>query len=91
MFIGWIGLALGVISRIFVPWLAARRNNPDSADWSWRYLWPQLISVVVVALLLPLVLSNLESVGAMPFSASYIVGWGAADIGRFVDKSVTKS
>ena len=91
MFIGWIGLALGVVSRIFVPWLAVRRDNPDKADWSWRYLWPQLISVVVVALLLPLVLSNLESIGTMAFSASYIIGWGAADIGRFVDKSVRKS
>ena len=58
MFIGWIGLALGVISRIFVPWLAARRNNPEGADWSWRYLWPPIISVVVVAVLLPLVLSR---------------------------------
>lgn len=91
MFVGWIGLAFGVISRIFVPWLTARRNNPDTADWSWRYIWPQLIGVVVVALLLPLVLSNLESIGALPFSAAYLVGWGAADIGRFADKVVTKS
>ena len=90
-FIGWVGLFFGVVSRVFVPYLNARRNNPEEADWSWRYLWPQLISVVVVALLLPLVLSNLESIGTMPLSASYIVGWGAADIGRFVDKAVTKS
>ena len=91
MFIGWIGLAFGVISRIFVPWLNERRNNPDNAKWSWRYVWPQLVAVAVVALLLPLVLSSLESIGAMPFGAAYISGWGAADIGRFADKVITKS
>ena len=85
MFVGWIGLTFGVISRIFVPWLNERRNNPDNAKWSWRYVWPQLVAVVVVALLLPLVLSNVEAIGEMAFGAAYVIGWGVADIGRFAD------
>ncbi len=90
MFIGWVGLGFGVVSRIFVPWLNERRLNPDNAKWSWRYVWPQLIAVVVVTLLLPLVLSNVETVGEMAFSAAYVIGWGAADIGRFVGKFIVK-
>ena len=90
-FIGWIGLGFGVISRIFVPWLNERRLNPDDAKWTWRYVWPQAIAVVVVVLLLPLVLSNVETIGAMSFGPAYLVGWAAADIGRFADKIVLKS
>lgn len=89
-FLGWIGLGLGVISRIFVPWLQARRQNPEEAQWSWRYIWPQIAGVTIVALLLPLVISDLTAIGGMAFGAAYVVGWGAADMGRFVDKVATK-
>lgn len=91
MYLGWIGLGVGVLSRIFVPWLNERRLNPDNAKWSWRYVWPQIIAVVVVTLLLPLVISDLESIGAMAFGPAWLIGWAAADIGRFADKLVTKS
>ena len=90
MLIGWVGLGLGLVSRIFVPWLNERRLNPDNAKWSWRYVWPQLIGVVVVVLLLPLVLSNLETIGELTFGVAYVAGWGAADIGRVADKLILK-
>lgn len=89
-YIGWVGLALGVVSRIFVPWLNVRRVNPENAKWSWRYVWPQLLSVLIAALLLPLMLSDLNLIGGMAFGAAYVAGWGAADIGRFLDKAIIK-
>jgi hypothetical protein len=32
----------------------------------------------------------MEGIGAMAFGSAYIMGWGAADIGRFADKLITK-
>lgn len=91
LYLGWVGLGLGVVSRIFIPWLNARRVNPDEAQWSWRYIWPQLVSVAIVALGLPLVLGSVEGIGALAFVPAYLIGWAVADVGRFVDKAVTKS
>lgn len=87
IFSGWVGLGLGVLSRVFVPWLNARRANPDEAKWSWRFVWPQIIAVAIVLLLLPLLLgTSLESVGDMTFVSAYLSGYAVADIGRLVDK-----
>lgn len=91
VYAGWIGLFLGLASRVFLPWLNARRLNPEEAQWNWRYIWPQVIAVVIAILLLPLVVQDLESVGEMSVSTAYIVGWFAGDVGRFVDKFITKS
>ena len=91
LYLGWIGLGLGVISRIFIPWLNARRVNPETAQWSWRFVWPQLAAVVIVALGLPLVLSNVDGVGQLAFAPAYLVGWAVADVGRFVDSAVTRN
>lgn len=90
VYIGWFGLALGLVSRIFVPWLKARSDDPENAKWSWRYVWPQLIAVVIAGLLLPLVVSDLAGIGEMAFGAAWLIGWAAADIGRFADKLVFK-
>ena len=90
-YVGWVGLGAGVVSRVFIPWLNARRVNPGEAQWNWRYVWPQLLAVVIIVLGLPLVLSNVENVGSLGFAAAYLIGWAVADVGRFLDKAVTKS
>ncbi len=91
LYLGWVGLGLGVISRIFIPWLNARRVNPDEANWSWRFVWPQLIAVLIVFLGLPLALSSVGAVGELAFAAAWLIGWAVADVGRFVDKAVLKN
>ena len=80
-FIPWILLFLGVVSRIVVPWLIARRDNPD-LPWKWLYIWPQLISFVVIALMLPILIDNLEGISSLSYQAAYLIGWAAADIGN---------
>ena len=88
-YLGWLFLALGGFSRVFVPWLIARRQDPG-LSWSWRYVWPQLVTLLVVALLLPLTV-DLETVSKLEITPAYVVGWGAADIGRLIDKVITKN
>ena len=90
-YLGWIFLALGGISRIFIPWLNARRLNPEQAQWAWRYFWPQLVTLAIAALLLPMTVPDIATIGGLEMAPAYLVGWGAADVGRFVDKLVSKN
>ena len=82
----YIAFTLGILSRIFLPWLAAKRNEPNMG-WSWRLVTPQLISVLIVALLLPLV-ADFGALGTLPTPAAYLAGWAAADVGREADKLI---
>ncbi len=86
----WISLTLGVLARIFVPWLAKRRENPEEAKWAWKFVWPQLVAVVLIFLLLPLVVSDLAAVGNLPWQAAWLAGWAAADLGMETYKAFAK-
>lgn len=88
-YLAWIFLVLGVLCRIFVPFLLARRDDP-TLSWSWRFIWPQLITVLVVFLVLPLLISDLEAVSSLAPAVAYLAGWAAADVGREADKLLLK-
>ena len=88
-YLAWIALIFGVLSRIFVPFLLERRDNPD-LSWSWRFIWPQLITVLVVFLVLPLLISDLEAISGLAPAVAYLSGWAAADVGRNADKLITR-
>lgn len=80
-FIPWILLVLGILARIFVPFLLARRDDP-SLGWDWKYVWPQLISFAIIALMLPVILPNLASISGLDPQAAFLAGWAAGDIGN---------
>lgn len=86
----WVSMAVGVLARVFVPWLAKRRAEPDTAKWKWRFVWPQLIAVVLIFLLLPLLVGNLSEMGGLPWQAAWLAGWAAADIGRETYKALAE-
>jgi hypothetical protein len=90
----YLFLFLGIVSRVFLPWLISRRNaaaaGGQSLPWSWRFVWPQLVSVGVVVLLLPFLLSNLANIAELEYTAAYLAGWAAADLGREADKLLFK-
>ncbi len=89
----YVFLLLGILSRVFLPWLISRRNAAHTGQplpWSWRYVWPQLVSVGVVVLLLPFLLSNLNNIAELEYTAAYLAGWAAADLGREADKLLLK-
>lgn len=88
--IGLISLLVGLAARIVVPWLAVRQQDPENAAWSWRFVWPMLLSFGIVVLLLPLIIQDLESIRELPYQAAWLVGWGAADIGRKAYKMISK-
>ncbi len=79
---------IGVFSRVFLPWLNERRKNPD-LPWSWRYIWPQLVTAVIVLALVPLFF-NLQNLDTMKPIPAYLSGWAAADVGREIDKFIEK-
>ena len=88
VYVAYFSLFAGLVLRIVIPWLAKRQQDPENAKWDWRYVWPQVLSVVIVALLLPLTLADLASVGVIPAQAAWVLGWGAADIGRKTYKAL---
>ena len=88
-YLGWISLYAGLTARVFVPWLAKRRKDPDAAKWDFkRFVLPQLLSLLLIILVLPLVINDLESMGDLPFQAAWLVGWAGADIGRKTYKAL---
>lgn len=87
-FLAWFSLFAGLLLRIFIPWLAKRQMDPENAQWDWKYVWPQLLSVGIVALLLPLTIADLGSIAEIPAQAAWVLGWGAADIGRKTYKAL---
>jgi hypothetical protein len=82
LFWPWLSLFVGLVARIVVPWLAVRQSNPQEANWSWRFVWPMVVSFVLVFLVLPLVIADLTVVSTLPYQAAWLMGWGAADLGR---------
>lgn len=90
VYVTWFSLVAGLLLRVFIPWLAKRRLNPDEAQWSWRYVWPQLLSFVIVFLLVPLTIADLTAVSDVPAQAAWILGWGAADLGRKTYKTLAE-
>ncbi len=89
----YLFLFLGIVSRVFLPWLISRRNAAQSGrslPWTWRFVWPQLVSVGVVVLLLPFLLSNLANIAELEYTAAYLAGWASADLGREADKLLFK-
>ena len=84
----WVLLILGVLSRVFIPWLAKRRENPAEAKWDWKFVWPQLVAAVLILLLLPVLVTDLEAVGTLPLQVGWLAGWAAADIGRKTYKAL---
>jgi len=84
----WVFLFIGLLGRVFIPWLSVRQQDPENAKWSWKYVWPQLLSFAILFLLLPLLISDLEAVSDIPFQAAWLLGWGAGDVGRKTYKAL---
>jgi hypothetical protein len=83
-------LIVGLLARIFIPWLAVRRRDPEAAKWDWNQVWPQILSFVMIVLLLPLLVSDLRMIWDMEPQAAWLVGWATGDIGRKTYKALAK-
>lgn len=86
----WVLLTVGLAARIIVPFLLERRDDP-TLGWDWKYVWPQLISFAIIALMLPVIIPNLESIVDLDLQAAFLVGWAAGDIGNVGRKFLTST
>ena len=87
----WILLVVGVIARIFVPFLIERQKDP-LLGWDFKkYVIPQLIGFTIIALMLPVIIPNLDSISDLDLQAAFLAGWAAGDIGnvgrKFLDRT----
>ena len=79
--LAWISLVIGMLGRVFIPWLVARQGD-TSLPWEWKFVWPQMLSFLLVILVVPLVIPDLDAITSLGPQAAWLVGWGAADVGR---------
>ena len=89
-FLPYFSLFVGLLARVFVPWLAKRRLDPGKYAWQWKLLWPQLLAFVLIMMVLPLVIGDLEAIAVFGPQAAWLIGWGAADIGSQTYKAFAK-
>jgi hypothetical protein len=89
-YLSLISLLAGLGARVLVPWLAVRQQNPDGAVWDWRFVWPQVLSFVILILMLPLLVEDLAGIHETPAQAAWLLGWGAGDVGRKAYKVLVK-
>jgi hypothetical protein len=93
MYTGFYFLATGILARMFIPWLVLLykgRNEEAAVSWEWHYLRGQAIAAAIVFLGLPVLVGDLLAVGGWEFQAAFLAGYGAADVGRLIDKTVTE-
>ena len=83
----WLMLLLGAVARIFLPFLIARRDDP-SLSWEWPYVWPQVLSVAIFVLILPVLVDDLANVSELELQYAWLVGYGAASFGRLAQQGV---
>ena len=84
-YLPWLLLFLGAIARICLPFLIARRDDP-SLSWDWKYVWPQVLSVLIFILILPLLVDDLAGVSDLDLQYAWLVGYGAASFGRLAQQ-----
>ena len=99
MYIGYIFLVMGVLARMFIPYLVKlyknsraekNGNTPAKLNWEWKYLRGQAIAALIIFIAFPLLVSDLASVGGWDQQAAFLAGYGVAEIGRFVDATITE-
>jgi hypothetical protein len=81
-------LIAGILARMLIPWLVKVYESQNGFNWEWKYLRGQAISVVIIFIALPLLLSDIKDVVNWAPQAAFLAGYGAAEIGGFVDKKV---
>ena len=83
---------LGVLSRTLIPYLQAKRDNPD-ISWDKKFYIPMAMSLLISALGFPLILSQLpaeiwEAASVPMYAVIYASAWGLTDMSRTGQKQV---
>lgn len=78
---------LGVAARVFWPYILAYLQ--DGKVFDWRYVVGQLLVAVVGLFGIMSAPEFLADLGALSFFGVFVFGFGAADIGRTLQKTIT--
>ncbi len=86
----YIGLALGVIGRVIVPWLVVKLNEDPPPEWDWRKANAQALTGFLAFLVLVAANPQLPDLAWQQALAiglgSAMAGWGVSDMGREAKK-----
>lgn len=85
---------LGVLSRTLIPYLQAKRDNPD-LPWDNKFYVPLAMSLLISGLGFPLILGQLppevwEAASVPMYAMVYAASWGLTDISRSGQKQVER-
>lgn len=87
----YIGLALGVLGRVIIPWLILVLTEEPPPVWNWRKVTAQLLTGTLAFIGLVAANPQLPTLTwqqALALAlASAAAGWGFADMGREVKKA----
>lgn len=92
-YVPYVGLLVGVLGRVVIPWLIAILDSDGPVPWEWRKAGAQIL--VGGLAFLGLVAANpqlpdLNWQQALALGlATAASGWGFADMGREVKKAAT--
>lgn len=86
----YLFFVVGVIGRVVIPYVKARIDSSEPLSFDWRYLVGQLIGAAVA--LVPLVAGDefLSQIGSLSWLGAILYGWGSGDVGRTLQKVVSK-
>lgn len=95
LFIALGAIALGAIARVWLPYIETLRDSPG-ASFDRKFLVPPLVSCVIALITLPLVFGSLPSgilnqITLQTIGILFVAGWGATDIAREGQKTITRS
>lgn len=97
--VSWVSFVLGIIAAVFIPYLnelqsdaVAALNDPEAPPpdrrLKWKYIWPKLLSVIIVLVSLPLLVADLSIVATLGPQAAWLLGMGSASPGEYVRKAL---
>jgi len=88
----YVFVFVGMLVRVLLPWLVKlyQDNGEGAVEWNWKYLRSQLVIFAALAVALPIMAADLDSVADMTFQAAFTFGYAAADVGRLLDKLTEK-
>lgn len=90
-FVPYIGLAVGVIGRVIIPWLVVKFEEDPPPEWEWRKASAQILTGFLAFLALVAANPQLPTLAWQQALAiglgSAMAGWGVADMGRETRKA----
>lgn len=81
----YVFMLLGVVARAIVPWLIKMYRQEEWISWEWKALRSQLVGVVLVLVLLPSLMDNLNDIMNWDWQKAWLAGYAISDLSMLVE------